>query len=194
MQLIEGFISRNPDTQISQAVFHHYGSLGGSMASLFAAISGGEDWMHLSEPLEQLNKWYLLVFVFYVTFVLFGILNIVTAIFVEAASHVAEIDRDLVIQDDINREKKVIEKIKQIFISADTDGSGFLSKQELDVALESTDIVAYLKTLEWDVSEARGLFQLLDCEGKLEVGIDEFVYGMMRLKGCAKTLDIATMM
>jgi len=45
-----------------------------------------------------------------------------------------------------------------------------------------------------DVSEARGLFQLLDIDDDQEVSIEELVHGITRLKGGAKGLDLATVM
>mmetsp|Transcript_118861 Transcript_118861/g.222189 ORF Transcript_118861/g.222189 Transcript_118861/m.222189 type:complete len:91 (-) Transcript_118861:130-402(-) len=39
-----------------------------------------------------------------------------------------------------------------------------------------------------------GLFKLLDIDGSGAVGIEEFVIGCMRLKGSAKSIDLATLM
>merc|ERR1719323_2991548 len=52
--------------------------------------------------------------------------------------------------------------------------------------------MTYLKIIGLGVYEARGLFQLLDIDDKDFVEIEEFVCGMMRLKGTG--VDIATLM
>merc|ERR1712217_207628 len=51
-----------------------------------------------------------------------------------------------------------------------------------------------LLTLELDVSEARGVFEMLDFEGKEEVTISDWVAGCMKLKGHAKSIDVCTIL
>merc|ERR1711972_113952 len=48
--------------------------------------------------------------------------------------------------------------------------------------------------LELETSEAEGLFHLLDVDESGEVGIEEFIMGCMRLKGTAKSIDLATLL
>merc|ERR1712232_1022536 len=50
------------------------------------------------------------------------------------------------------------------------------------------------QTLELDTSEAKGLFHLLDVKCNGRVNADEFVSGCLRLKGQAKSLDVATLL
>merc|ERR1712110_685823 len=125
------------------------------MMSLYLAISGGDDWSVLAAPLRAINMWYVVVFGLYVLFIIFGLMNILTAIFVESAKRVAEVDRDLVIQDQINHENSTVNKIKRIFIDADKDGSGLLSREELDDALQDPETLAHMRILDLNVSEAR---------------------------------------
>merc|ERR1711908_73891 len=51
-----------------------------------------------------------------------------------------------------------------------------------------------MRSLDLDVEEARGLFKLIDIDDTNEVGIEEFVTGCVRLKGNAKSIDLATLM
>lgn len=46
------------------------------------------------------------------------------------------------------------------------------------------------KQLDLDVSEAKGLFQLLDTDRTGEIDADEFISGCCRLRGPAKALDL----
>merc|ERR1712113_478792 len=50
----------------------------------------------------------------------------------------------------------------------------------------------YLQLLDLNVSEAHSLFKLLDTDNSGEVGIQEFIMACMRLKGTAKSIDVAT--
>jgi len=135
-----------------------------------------------------------LFYVCFVTFVLFGVMNVLTAIFVDSASHVAQVDQELVIQEEINREESAVSALRQLVKDHDADNSGNISKDELERLLMRKETHAYLVLLGLDISEARGLFQLLDIDDDHEVSIEELVHGLMRLKGGAKGLDLATFM
>merc|ERR1712125_148890 len=52
----------------------------------------------------------------------------------------------------------------------------------------------YFVAVDIDVHEAEGLFHLLDINDSGLVGIEEFIMGCMRLKGTAKSVDLATML
>merc|ERR1712084_197461 len=44
------------------------------------------------------------------------------------------------------------------------------------------------------VSDAQGVFKLLDVTGQGEVNIDEFVLSLMRFQGSARSVDVATLL
>merc|ERR1719356_432400 len=102
------------------------------MYTLFCAISGGRDWSEVIKPFDEIWKGYRIIFVLYVIFVFFGVLNILTAIFVESAKHIAQVDRDIVIQDQITRDKSTMNEVRRMFITADKDLDGKLRRDELE--------------------------------------------------------------
>merc|ERR1712137_921345 len=56
-----------------------------SVFTLYQAVSGGLDWGDAANPLMQLNPSLGLSFCFFICFIVFGMLNIVAAIFVQDA-------------------------------------------------------------------------------------------------------------
>jgi len=181
------------DPQLKMDMFEMYGSVGDSILTLFKSISGGADWQELVYPLVAMNKAYVLIYVVYISFMVFGVTNVLTAIFVESASQVASIDQDLAIQDQLRRDKSTINRIKTMFIEADKDGSGLITLGELERLLDDPKYIWAMRLIGVDVSESKGLFRLLDVNEMEAVNIDEFVTGMMRLKGGAKGVDLATL-
>jgi len=171
-----------------------YADLGLSMVSLFMGISGGIDWGELAQPLRMFSEVYVIIYVFYVVFVTFGVLNILTAIFVESSHTVASVDKDVAIQDHLSNKNSTIQTLRKIFSAASGDNSGVISIEQLDQELKMPETKCHLEILGLGMSEARGLFQLLDLDGSESVAIEELVVGMMRLKGGAKELDVATLM
>mmetsp|Transcript_108954 Transcript_108954/g.351773 ORF Transcript_108954/g.351773 Transcript_108954/m.351773 type:complete len:466 (-) Transcript_108954:4-1401(-) len=183
-----------PDERLRRDLLEWFGSLQMTMSSLFMALSGGCDWADLVAPLKEISWAYYLLFLVYLTVTVYGALNIMTATFVESAVQTAKLDRDLVIQDEMARKDSYMALLRNMFTEADTDGSGTLSWEEFSSHLQDNRILAYFAALELDISEARGLFRLLDTDESNMVNIDEFVLGCFRLKGQAKGIDMQTLM
>mmetsp|Transcript_29669 Transcript_29669/g.81204 ORF Transcript_29669/g.81204 Transcript_29669/m.81204 type:complete len:856 (-) Transcript_29669:194-2761(-) len=171
-----------------------YGGVPQTLLSLFMAVTSGVDWIELTVPLLQLHPGYVVLFSFYIAFITLSVMNVVTGVFVDSAYQVAQMDRDVVIQEELHSKEKYMRGLKDIFLEADTDESGTLSWEEFESHLEDQRVKAYLATLELDISEAYGLFKLLNITGDDEVAIDAFVMGCMRLKGPAKSIDVCTLL
>merc|ERR1719183_1028162 len=101
----------------------------------------------------QFGELYLCAFLFYIGFCLVGMLNVVTGIFVDSA--VCTRTEDEVVQCWEEEQYRISEKVKQIFVEADTDNTGTLSLQELVDKLENPWVKAYFSGLDIDPSEAR---------------------------------------
>merc|ERR1711870_211783 len=69
-----------------------------------------------------------------------------------------------------------------LLLEIDEDGSGHFTHKEFDIALEI------------DITEAEQMFSILDCDGDGEVDLAEFVHGMTKLRGAAKSSDIQMLM
>lgn len=157
---------------------------------LFMAISGGVDWQDVILPLFQMGTFYGITFFIYIFFVTFGVLNVVTSMFVDSAFQVSQRDRETVVQGQLSRDLEYRKKIKEFFFQADTDDSGSLSWEEFDTYLSDPKVQAYFSSLELDVTQARALFKLMDLDETNDVGINEFVDGCMKLRGVAKSIDV----
>merc|ERR1712110_150309 len=105
-----------------------YGNLVSSCVTLIASISGGLDWIDASWPLLQIDPMYLIVYLSFVMFCVFGLMNILTGIFVANTKEVSRIDRDLVIRAQLNDRKSFANQLKNILRSVDKDGTGTISK------------------------------------------------------------------
>lgn len=182
-------VSDSADPNAWQLV-EYYGSVPKACYTLFIAISGGMDWDDVVAPLLAVSPWYRVVFSGYIFFTTFGVLNVVTGAFVDSFAVVSARDREVVIEDEMKREKRYLKDIQAIFDGADADGSGTLSIEEFETHLKDERVKSFFSSLELDVKQARTLFKLLDADGSNEVGIEEFVHGCLRLKGGAKSVDV----
>jgi len=183
-----------PTAEFKQEVETWYRSLPIAFVTMLMCITGGVDWVEAIRPLGRIHWFYETIFVLYILFVVIGVLNVLTGIFVERAQELSGLDRDLVIQGEMKRNEAFLAEMKGIFEEADTDGSGTISWQEFKEYLKNAEVKAYLATQQLDAYDARQLFNILDLEDDQEVGIEEFIMGCMRLKGMAKSVDVVALL
>merc|ERR1712032_966874 len=74
------------------------------------------------------------------------------------------------------------------------DKSGTITWDEFSKIVNDDQMKEYFMAVDIDVTEAEGLFHLLDINDSGHVGIEEFIMGCMRLKGTAKSIDLANML
>merc|ERR1711972_608395 len=70
---------------------------------------------------------------------------------------------------------------KMVFIEADHDNSGHISKKEFIATLKDEKVEAYLSHLSIDTSNIGELFDHLDKDGSGSLDIEEFVDTMMHI-------------
>ncbi|CAE8621739.1 unnamed protein product [Polarella glacialis] len=179
------------DSEALRDVQRFFGTLSGSSLSLYMAMSGGLDWVEMWNALEPLPMEYRLAFLTFLTFAIFALLNVVTAVFVETALQRSQNDTELMVQQEMEQKVEFVETMQRIFQELDSNGSGTLSLDEFEQQLDDEHILAFMSTLELDVDQVRMLLTLLDRDQNGEVDIEEFIAGCLRLKGGAKSLDMA---
>mmetsp|Transcript_77107 Transcript_77107/g.204665 ORF Transcript_77107/g.204665 Transcript_77107/m.204665 type:complete len:291 (-) Transcript_77107:17-889(-) len=181
-------------TSSDAVIEHRYGTLFTTMYTLFQAMSGGVSWGDITTPLQSVGSFYFAFSLVYIFFCIFSVLNIVTGVFVDGAIELAKQDRSMIIQKQAQAREASANHLMELLKDMDADGNDVLSSDEFFKALVREDIVQYLDALSVDPTEAELLFMLLDkdCDG--EVSITEFVEGMQRLKGEAKSFDVHMMM
>lgn len=171
----------------------YFGQLSISIISLYMAMSGGEDWSYLMHALKPLPVEYTLLFLGFVTFAILALLNVITAVFVGTAMQRSQNDRELIVQQELEHKGELIAIMTQVFDELDSSNCGELCLEEFEKHMDDEKIMAYLRYLEIDVSQVRTLFRLLDVDQTGYVDLDEFVNGVMRLKGGATSMDLAVL-
>merc|ERR1719253_1777758 len=71
--------------KVDPLLMQYFGTVDRSILSLYMAMSGGKDWGEYYVVLEDLPMQTRFVFLFFISFALFAVVNIVTGIFVETA-------------------------------------------------------------------------------------------------------------
>merc|ERR1712176_76861 len=76
----------------------------------------------------------------------------------------------------------------------DVRKSGTVALEDFGNLICSEPAASYLKSLEIDTSNLRSIFSMLDLDDNDAVYVDEFIEGILRLKGEARSLDLHRLM
>jgi len=170
-----------------------FGTVDRSALTLYMSMSGGNDWSVYYTVLEALPKYYRWLFLLFISFTLFAIVNIVTGVFVEAAMQNNLHDRDIIAQEELQSKRKYLEAMQELFEEMDDDQQGTISMEEFEKKLQDERVIAFFNSIKLDVSDAHVLFRLIDIDKSGDVTIDEFVSGCYRLQGESRSLDMKIM-
>lgn len=166
-----------------------FGSITQSLLTLLYAIAGVESWNHIERALREISPLYSCLFILCVFFCVFGVLNVVTGVFVDSSGESAKKDRAAMVEREMEQKQIMVEDLKTIFAEADEDCSGHVTWEEFQKHFNRPEVQAYMSVLELRTEEAEKLFNLLDDDGEGSISIDEFLSGVMRLKGGARKID-----
>lgn len=177
----------------------YFGSLPSSMDTLFESVSGGVSWGDRAAILGRIHWSVEAYFMLFVSFTLFAMLNVITGFFCETAVDMAAQDREHAVAEQMNDKQRYVKEMEGLFKDIDKDTSGTISLDELESVLDDELVRAYFASLHLDINSAwdafsnkKDIFKLLDKDGSKTVDLAEFALGCLRLRGSARTVDLAS--
>merc|ERR1719296_479449 len=93
------------------------------------------------------------------------------------------------VQDHLDAKRETFDKLHQILVAADTSGDGTISIEEFEDILSVPKVRGFLEMLELETDEVVALFNLLD-PGTGEIPYNDFIQGIFKLKGQARSMDV----
>lgn len=170
---------------------HDFGNPRDAMLSLYKAMSGGQDWGELYSVVYPMGFLYRMAFLLFQVISFIALLNVVAAVFVESALERSKNDRSFKVHTAMKANQEFLTTMKNIFRRIDTNQCGTISLIELKENLRDKEVGAYFESLGIDANQATNLFHLLDSDGNGSIDEKEFMFGCIKIKGEAKSLDIA---
>jgi len=163
----------------------YFGSLIRSLLSLYQCITGGIDWDSLVSPLnDRISPVVGFLFTLYIAFAVLALMNVVTGVFVESALLTAKRDQDTY----------MLNHVRRLFSMTDKEKTGRITWAVFQRAIDQPAMQEFFQSIEVDVSEAEGVFHLLDVDQSGTIELEEFLNGCLGLHGPAKAIDLATLM
>lgn len=195
LQGITAWLNETPSEEVEAdhllTLQNDWGSVSGTMLTLFGSISGGKPWAEVASPLWSAGRLYYYMFLTYITFTLFTVLNVITGIYVDAAMKLASNDYDTVVKERVNTERQNQTRIKEIFKGFDKDKDGSLTYRELETKLLDEKVRAFFQAFEVEPDDAKRIFRMIVGKNMDKaVGSNVFLNGCVKLKGPAKNIDI----
>jgi len=169
-------------------VFKHYGSSSRAFYTMFEATLSG-CWPNYVRPLVEINNWFAVFSIVYVSIVVFAIIRIITALFLKETLQNAYEDADMMINEQLKKKQSYLAKLAQAFEVMDESGDGTITYDEFESMMSNPDVKAYLSVLDLEVHETKTLFHLLD-GGDGQITYGEFIEGILRMKGQARSIDL----
>lgn len=176
------------------AIEEFWGTVPVAMLTLFESVAGGLSWHVVLGPLHTMSSALVGIFTLYIFFTYFAVLNVFTAVFCQGAIETVGQDPDLAALSVMQRKRLYVDKLQRFFQSVDRDHSGEITIDELEKLLSDKHMQAYMAAMGVDVADAWTMFKLMDEDENLTIDVGEFVQGMMRLQGAAKSVDIQAML
>jgi len=192
-QLVSGAIEdESAEYELRKWVFEHYGTGSRAFYTLFeATLSGG--WPNYARNLiEGVSSWYAIFWVLYVLIVVFAVMRVVSALFLQNTLKMASADDELMHLEKMKKKEAYIRKLKEFLQNSDKDGNGQMDLQELKLVINREDIQSWLDAIGLESHEVIGLFHVLD-DGDGETSHEDLIGGMMKLAGGVRAIDSVVM-
>lgn len=141
---------------------------------------------------ENVSEAYAFPVVLYVLLVNFAAIKVITAVFIFETQKVASTDEDLLILQKSRQTARLEANFAAVFKEIDDSGDGKLTWDEFELIIHDQRVITWLAALDLDVHQCESLFGLLD-DGDGTITFHEFVAGVHRLKGTARSVDLVTM-
>lgn len=173
-----------------EAVSFMFGSLFQTMYTLFQCMSGGVNWGQASYLMRGPGWAMEVIVVAFVFFTIFAVVNIVNGVFVDGAIQLAKQDRMLFVEKQRLEDRAKEAQLLHLLNAMDENHDNIITFQEFSDSLERQEIIDYFSALHVDIEDAKQFFPLLDLDGCGQVDLFQFVTGMEKLRGEARSADI----
>eukprot|EP00930_Biecheleria_cincta_P082808 TRINITY_DN72459_c0_g1_i1.p1 TRINITY_DN72459_c0_g1~~TRINITY_DN72459_c0_g1_i1.p1 ORF type:complete len:615 (+),score=106.03 TRINITY_DN72459_c0_g1_i1:31-1875(+) len=141
----------------------------------------------IMRPIVHHKPYLFLYFISIVLLLSIGLLNLITALMVDASLAAASADKDVKKAMENERKRKQMLELRNMFGELDEDGSGELSLDELMSSPE--DIQETLCEIA-GTEDLQGLFEALDYDGGGTLAIDEFCDGVVKFTSSDKPMEL----
>ena len=174
----------------NELICKKFGTLTASMLTMYQILYSGVLWGDLWDEMIGWSWFFLTAYLLYVAFSMVILGNMMASFLFSLQEKVSKKEKENMIQSEIESKEEFVKQMNTVFCEFDQNGNGAISWTEFQIALEDPRMHAFLSSLELDISDAIGLFSVLDSDGTGAIEHSEFLFGCLRLRGGAKAVDM----
>lgn len=195
--LLECVENDDLDPRDASKIKEHFGSLGGTILTLYMSITGGNDWAMYYDTVTCAGSLYGLAFIMFTFVMYFALFNILTGSLVEKAMSSSKPDRADRILSTRRQQQEQRKQFLEVVQAMDRNHDGRISWHEFNACMSNSALLAYMASIGIEVHDVQLFFNTVakkrqDANGKVEqyVIIEDFVEGCMHMKGNATAIDM----
>lgn len=182
MQALTGYLTTANKEAVDLAPIQQYWrSIFQSTVTLYFALTGGADWEAVAAPIKDADDIYFGLFMCYIAFAGFAVLNVVTGMVVDNAMKEAAKDEREVSQE-LKDLPEVVRFRDQLTVVAQQKApglQGFVSDNQFMELLKTESGASFMKHLELDLLQCATIFNIVDIEKVHKVDPEELINGCL---------------
>eukprot|EP00811_Abedinium_folium_P036035 NODE_8781_length_1470_cov_10.174981.p1 GENE.NODE_8781_length_1470_cov_10.174981~~NODE_8781_length_1470_cov_10.174981.p1 ORF type:complete len:458 (-),score=91.29 NODE_8781_length_1470_cov_10.174981:96-1418(-) len=174
-----------------QQLFTYFGSWSRSMYSMFEVTFG--NFIPVTRILmENVSEGYGAFLIIYRFVVGFSVVQVITGVFMHETFQVAASDDALMVVQKQRTMQKHATKMKLLMTRLDSSNDGVLDRLEFSRLLDDNQLKTWLSSMDVEVNDPLLLYDLVD-NGDGQMTVDELTRGIARLRGPARSIDLAAL-
>jgi hypothetical protein len=160
------------------------------MDNLFKSATGGNSWEDVANELVMAGEVLYLIFLLYIAFFNFIVVNALCSIFVDFVRQCSEKDTNSIIHDELRRKDAFIDSLKSLYRRMNPNERGQVTQQEFLAHLKEPEMRAFASVLGIEPTDLDQFFSIISGEGSRPVDLETFVVGAIKLRGMARSMDV----
>eukprot|EP00403_Amphidinium_massartii_P033204 CAMPEP_0178447180 /NCGR_PEP_ID=MMETSP0689_2-20121128/41238_1 /TAXON_ID=160604 /ORGANISM="Amphidinium massartii, Strain CS-259" /LENGTH=799 /DNA_ID=CAMNT_0020072131 /DNA_START=48 /DNA_END=2447 /DNA_ORIENTATION=+ len=185
------FESASKTETINRIVDKYFASLWDCLLTQFEILLGGFDWYtEITWPLIHSEDHVLLstVWLLFLCVVNLCVANVIIGVFVEQLLLNAKESDDQLSREVFVNQSANLADLRTVFKEIDLNKRGFITSEEFQQGVRDHPRLADLLNIDKD--EADIFFNALDLQSRGVVKVDDFIFGIVKLKGGTKSVDM----
>jgi len=168
----------------------YLGSVFRSMWTMMQVVTLDSWATDIGRPLSEVSLPALVLVFLTIIVCNFGLLNIIIAVMIERVQTIAQVSKEQTGKVLENTEHDLLKSMGEDFKAYDQDENAELDFDEFRALIRTPSFLYKLRLLGIQCDEAESLFEIMDADKSGTVSPEEFIKGVLKLRGVAKGQDL----